>query len=113
MDVITRIESQDQFTDYAINKYNRALCACCGSVVEAPVRVRIKMDCEGLPEIECVPYALLSQPEVIEDMTHNTPPGLHRVFSNFELEFCVEAFFRMEMCRQGITSEEALATPDR
>ena len=113
MDVITRIETHDDFTNYGVLRLNRAQCIFCGEQVEAPVRVLLTLECDGMPIHECVPLVLLENPEVLDDLIHNTPPGLQRVYSNDELERSIEAFVRLEMRRQNLNPEEILAETHR
>ena len=109
VDVITKIGSDEDLTNYCQHRLNRAPCSFCGALVEAPVRLRVELDCEFIPDHECVPLALLENPEVLDDLIHNNPPGLHRVYSNDELERSIEAFFRMECRRRKLTPEQAAA----
>ena len=50
------------------------------------MRVRVKIDLENFPEFDCIPIALLENPEILDDLLHNTPPGLVRVYSCDEPE---------------------------
>ncbi len=113
VDVITNIESEEDFTSFMAHGLNRAQCFSCGTTVEAPVRVSVKTGLENIPDHECVPLALLENPEVLDDLLNNTPPGLLRVWSNDELERSIEAHLRMEFRRQGVTPAEISAEPDR
>jgi hypothetical protein len=81
--------------------------------VEAPVRVSLKTGLEYIPDHECVPLVLLENPEVLDDLLNNTPPGLLRVWSNDELARSIEAHLRLEFRRQGVTPAEMSAEPDR
>jgi ferredoxin len=82
VDVITRIESEEDLTNFIALGLNRARCSFCGTCVEALVRVSVNFATTPLTDIECVPLALLERPEVVEDLARNTPEGLHRVFSH-------------------------------
>jgi hypothetical protein len=117
IEVITAIESEEDFTNSMAHGLNRAQCFSCGTTVEAPVRVSVKTGLEYIPDHECVPLVLLENPEVLDDLLNNTPPGLLRVWSNDELERSIEAHLRLEFRRQGVTpaemSAEISAEPDR
>jgi hypothetical protein len=109
VDVITNIESEDELANFTSLSLNRAQCSSCGALVEAPVRVTVKLDREHLPLHECVPLALLENPEVIDDLLHNTPEGLCRVYSNNGLERSIEAHLRLKLHRRNLTPEEVKA----
>ena len=113
VNVITRIETTEDFNHFMIHRLNRAQCTFCGSPVEAPVRVSLKMGGDPLPDHECVPLVLLESQEVLDDLLRTTPPGLIRVWSNDELARSVEAHLRLEFRRQGVTPEEFMAQSDR
>jgi len=109
MDVITNIESAEDLTEFTSLSLNRAQCPSCRALVEAPVRVSVKLDCENLPPHECVALALLEAPAVLDDLIHNTPAGLCRVYSNNELERSIEAQLRLEFRRRNLTPAEVSA----
>ena len=109
IDVITRIETSEDLCHFTKHRLNRAQCAFCGLQVEAPVRVRVKLDCDNLPDHEVVPLVLMENPEILDDILHNTPPGLVRVYSNNELERSIEACLRLEFRRRGLTPEQVEA----
>ena len=113
VNVITSIETVEDFTNFMEHRLNRTRCGLCGAPVEALVRVRYKGGDSGIPDHECVPLALLEDPEILDDIIHNTPPGLLRVWSNDELERSIEACVRLEFRRQGVTPEEMSAEPGR
>ena len=113
IEVITAIESEEDFSSFMAHGLNRAQCFSCGTTVEAPVRVSLKTGLEYIPDHECVPLVLLENPEVLDDLLNNTPPGLLRVWSNDELERSIEACIRLDFRRQGVTPEEMSAEPDR
>lgn len=106
IDVITVIETEDDFAHFCIHRLNRAQCSFCGSQVEAPVRVTVKTDSEEIPDHDCVPLVLLEKPEILDDLLYNTPEGLRRVFSYGELERSIEACIRLHVRRIGLTIEE-------
>ena len=106
IDVTTAIESDDDFAHFCIHRLNRAQCCFCGSQVEAPVRITMMPNCEEIPNHDCVPLALLKDPEILDDLLHNTPEGLRRVYSYDELERSVEACIRLHVRRRGLTMEE-------
>jgi hypothetical protein len=118
IEVITAITSYEDFTHFMAHRLNRAQCFSCGAPVEAPVRVSVKITLDNFPEHECVPLVLLKNPDVLDDLLNNTPPGLIRVYSCDELERAIEACCRLEFRRQGITPEEitpgeVFVAPDR
>ena len=117
IEVITAIESEEDFNNFMTHRLNRAQCFSCGTTVEAPVRVSLKTGLEYIPDHECVPLVLLENTEMLDDLLNNTPPGLLRVWSNDELERSIEAHLRLEFHRQGVTpaemSVEITAEPDR
>ena len=113
IEVITAIESEEDFTNFMTHRLNRAQCFSCGTTVEAPVRVSLKTGYEYIPDHECVPLVLLENPEVLDDLINNHPRGLLRVWSNDELARSIEAHLRLEFRRQGVTPEEMSAEPDR
>ena len=112
IDVITAIESSEDLATFSAHQLNRAQCFSCDTPVEAPVRVRVKIDLENFPEFDCVPIALLDNPEILDDLLHNTPPGLVRVYSCDELERSIEACCRLEFRRRNLTPEEIEADID-
>lgn len=101
MTIMHRVETHEELTEFFGHRFNRGICAACGMLVEAPVRVTVQLDCEDLPIHECVPLPMLEDPEVLDDLLHNTPDGLRRVYSLGELERSIEAHVRLEMRRQG------------
>jgi len=113
IEVITAIESEEDVTNFMAHRLNRAQCFSCGTTVEAPARVSVKTGIENFPDHECVPLVLLENPEVLDDLLNNTPPGLLRVWSNDELERSIEACLRLEFRHQGVTPAEMSAVPDR
>lgn len=106
IDVMSVIESDNDFAHFCIKRLNRAQCCFCGSQVEAPVRVIMMPNCEEIPNHDCVPLALLKDPEILDDLLHNNPEGLRRVYSIDELERSIEACIRLHVRRRGLTMEE-------
>ena len=109
VNVISGITSHEDLSRFCAHHLNRSQCLACGTQVEAPVRIAVKLDCDGLPHHECVPLALLENPDVLDDILHNTPPGLLRVYSCDELERSIESCLRSEMRRRNLTPEQVEA----
>lgn len=107
VEVITEINTDEDFCNYYSHHLNRALCASCGALVEAPVRLTVKLGWwEGMPVIECVPLVMLRDPEVLDDLIHNTRPDTRMVYSHDELLRSLEACIRLELRRHNYSPEE-------
>lgn len=107
MDVITEIHSEDDLTNFMSLNLNRAQCPSCGAQVEAPVRVTVRFPDFPALNHDCVPMVLLENPEVLDELLHNSPADSRRVYSLDELERSIAATLRLEMRRNNENPENA------
>jgi len=109
VDVVTEIRSDEDLSDFIALRLNRARCSACGALVEAPVRVTVRFPDFPAANHDCVPMALLENPEVLDDLLHHPPDGTHRVYSHDELQRSIEACFRLEMHRHNFSPQDLRA----
>jgi len=109
VDVVTEITSNEELSDFIALCLNRARCSACGAQVEAPVRVFVRFPDYPAVNHDCVPIVLLENPQVLDELVHNTPAGSHRVYSHAELERSIEACFRLEMHRHNVSPQDVKA----
>ena len=107
VDVITEIHSEDDLPNFISLRLNRARCPSCGAEVEAPVRVTVRFP--DFPELnhDCVPMVLLENPEMLDELLHNSPADSRRVYSLDELERSIAATLCLEMRRKSGNPENA------
>ena len=107
VDVVTRIESEEEITDFMARRLNRANCSFCYCPVEAPVRVVVRIPDASYLDHECIPTGMLESPEVVGEVIRMLDEGTVIVFSHDELERSIEARIRIEMYRQGFAGLES------
>jgi hypothetical protein len=107
VDVITEIHSEDDLNNFISLHLNRARCPSCGAEVEAPVRVTARFPDFPALNHDCVPMVLLENPEMLDELLHNSPADSRRVYSLDELERSIAATLLLEMHRNNGNPENA------
>ena len=111
--VITSITTEDDLYRFIDEQLNLAKCLSCGILIEAPVRVMVRVPDNPSLNHECIPIVLLQNRQVIEDLVHNSPADLRIVYSCAELIRSVEAITRIEMYHNNTSPEELDFSLDR
>jgi hypothetical protein len=113
VDVITEIHSENDLTNFISLQLNRARCPSCGAEVEAPARVTVRFPDFAALNHDCVPMVLLEDPEMLDELLHNSPPDSRKVYSLDELERSIAATLCLEMRRKSGTPQDAAFSPVR
>ena len=68
VEVVTKIESEEEIADFMARRLNRANCSFCYCPVEAPVRVVVRIPEASYLDHECIPTGILESPEVVGEV---------------------------------------------